>query len=676
MRGGRNVAAHGGGAENAGRAAVRADIQGLRAVAVLAVILYHFGVPFVPGGFVGVDVFFVISGYLICSSLVREAERTGRIDLLAFWGRRAKRLLPNALLTISAVLVVSAVLLPGFRYERIAEDGLAATFFVANYVFAGNAVDYFRMQDPPSPFLHFWSLSVEEQFYVGLPILLVLGLVRGRARPRSMAAFVLGALLVGSFGYALFVTQQNQPMAYFHTETRVWQLAAGGLAGLYAMSGAMPSPRIGRAMAWAGALGVAFAVAWITDDVRYPGAYALLPTLAAVLLLLGAADRDPLLRRVLCTAPARWIGDRSYSLYLWHWPLIVFAAALWPASGLALAAAAIAVFVVAALAYRFVEAPIHFRPLGTAGLRRVLPGALASIALVGASAFASTRLAVSPHSADREQAILAAARDFGRNYPDRCHLLFEDIDQPACLYGSEDAERRVVLFGDSHAAQWFAPLLAASEAKGWAFHSWTKTACPSADVSIWYPPTRSIYRECDLWRERIFDEIASLRPDMVVIANYSHYDGWLLDRDDGTVARGRPGFDLWRAGLEKAVERLLASGARVVLIRDNPRQYAGFRDCLAGAEPDTCGRPRREAIEGYNVDEEVRAAFPAVTVMDFTDDLCSSAWCPAERDGRILYQDDHHLTASFAETFANRFSELLSVRTVSRGAQTGQGNDP
>ena len=669
MRDGRSVAAHGGGAENAGRA-VRADIQGLRAVAVLAVILYHFGVPFVPGGFVGVDVFFVISGYLICSSLVREAERTGRIGLLAFWARRAKRLLPNALLTITAILVVSAALLPGFRYERIAEDGLAATVFVANYVFAGNAVDYFRMQDPPSPFLHFWSLSVEEQFYAGLPILLVLGLARGKTRPRRAAAIVLGALLAGSFACSLFVTQQNQPMAYFHTETRIWQLAVGGLAGLYVMSAALPQPRIGRAMAWAGALGVAFAVAWITGDVRYPGAYALLPTVATVLLLLGAADRDPLLRQVLCTAPARWVGDRSYSLYLWHWPIIVFAAALWPASGPALAAAAIAVFVAAALAYRFVEAPIHFRPLGAAGARRVLPGALASIAIIGLAAFASPRLAVSPHSAEREQAILAASRDFGRNYPDRCHLLFEEVDQPACRYGGADAERRVVLFGDSHAAQWFAPLLAASEEKGWAFHSWTKTACPSADVSIWYPPTKSVYRECDLWREKVFDDIAALRPDVVVIANYSHYDGWLLDRDGGTVARGRAGLDLWRTALERAVGRLLASGARVVLIRDNPRQYAGFRDCLAGAEADTCGRPRREALEGYNVEEQIRAALPAVTVMDFTDDLCSAAWCPAERDGRILYQDDHHLTATFAETFADRFAELLSVRTVA--SETGR----
>lgn len=311
----------------------RADLQGIRAIAVAMVVFYHLDLGWLPGGFVGVDVFFVLSGFLITRLLYVEAAGRGTIDLAGFWLRRARRLLPNAVLTLAFILAATWLLLPPYRWHGISRDVLAAATFLSNFRFSASATDYFHFDDPPTPVLHFWSLSIEEQFYFALPMALFLLLPAIRQRPRLVVSLLLAATGIVSFAASLWVGSGNQPAAFFGTHTRVWQLAIGGLLGInFDLRQSIPARAIAS---WAGMAAIVYAAFAFSDTLSYPGLYALAPTLGAALLILGLdAERAAPLRLLLSTLPMRWAGDRSYSLYLWHWPIIIFAREAGVLSGL------------------------------------------------------------------------------------------------------------------------------------------------------------------------------------------------------------------------------------------------------------------------------------------------------------------------------------------------------
>lgn len=295
----------------------RADIQGIRALAVLSVIFYHGDIIGFPGGFVGVDIFFVISGFLITRLLMRELETTGSISVFMFWGRRVRRLLPNASVTLLAVLTATVILLPAYRRPDIALDVIASAAFVSNYHFATNAVDYFRLGAPPSPVLHFWSLSVEEQYYVVWPLLL-LAVCRLRGGTRLRTARTLLFVVFGlSFVSALVAVGESQPVAFFHAENRVWQLALGGILATHFQYRLSVPAQLRALLGWLGLAAMLFSITAFDDDLAYPGFYALMPTLGTAALLAGV-ERGGLsgsIFTILASSPMRWIGDRSYSLY-------------------------------------------------------------------------------------------------------------------------------------------------------------------------------------------------------------------------------------------------------------------------------------------------------------------------------------------------------------------------
>lgn len=648
----------------------RADIQGLRALAVVAVVLYHARLPGFSGGFVGVDVFFVISGFLIVGLLLRELDASGGIDLVRFWSRRARRLLPNSALTLLAVLAASIVFLPAYRIQDISGDVLAAVLFIVNFRFAERAVDYFRLDDPPSPILHFWSLSVEEQFYILLPLLFVaLGLLFAKARHRAVTS-LLATLFVASFALSIFIGRENPPMAFFHTETRMWQLALGGLLAAFAITIELNVAAWIRAcLAWLGAAAILASIILYSDALAYPGYYALLPAAGAACLLLGAASpAASLLNGILSHPLAGWMGDRSYSLYLWHWPILVFARALFPAAAVEVFALPLSVLV-AHLAYTYVEQPFHKGRWSRFNPRRTLVSAMAVILAI---ATVAGGLRLSPIGAafpEREQAVAAAIADFGRNYADGCHLNFDQVVQPPCRYGPADAKHTVALVGDSHAAQWLEPLLSAAEASGWDVVSWTKSGCPLADVRIWFVPRKVVYADCDAWRRRIVEKLKGPdRPDLVVVANANNYAGWILGPDLHVLA-GPDAHVEWQKGLAASVDDLRAAGVRVALLRDTPKAYKNYRSCLASGTSD-CGRPRVEALAGADVDDPFLQERPDIRLIDLTDLICDGEMCPAERGGLIVYRDSEHLTASFARTLAGSFEELLASASNRERAAT------
>jgi peptidoglycan/LPS O-acetylase OafA/YrhL len=370
----------------------RPDIEGLRAIAVMAVLLFHMQVPGFSGGFTGVDMFNVNSRILITGLQVREVGHTGRVDLPTFYFRRARRLLPAALTVIIVTLIASAYILSPIRFPSVAGDGAASAFYVANIRFALEGTDYLASAADPSPYQHFWSLGVEEQFYLVWPLLVLLASKLVGVRN---LIWVLGAVVIASFLCSWVITDVDAPWAFFSLPTRAWQLGAGGLV---ALGIARWVPR--KALPYVGLGGLVLVLAGVTllnDSVPYPGTAALIPTLGTMMLIVGAGDAAGALARGLGSWLPRSIGGISYSIYLWHWPLLILVPIALSDDSLGLrlllGASSIGFAIVST---KVIEAPFRFGRISrTPALRGVAVGLAASL-LVGTTALAAGSFAPDP----------------------------------------------------------------------------------------------------------------------------------------------------------------------------------------------------------------------------------------------------------------------------------------
>ena len=666
----------------------RTDIEGLRAVAVLLVVAGHAGVPWLTGGYVGVDVFFVISGFLITSLLLREAEQTGRISVARFYGRRAVRLLPAAALVLLATLAAARFFLPAVRIGDICRDALAATGYVANLRFAEIGTDYLSADRPPSPFQHFWSLAVEEQFYLVWPLLILAAAHLGRRR-RPLAA-VLAVLVAASFVLSVTETVRSQPWAYFGPHTRAWELGAGALLALGATR-LRRLPGAARAgLAWAGATAILLAAWRFGESTAYPGWRAALPVAGAVALIAaGGAGAGAL----LALRPLQFVGRLSYSWYLWHWPVLLIAPAALGVRGtigqkLLLAAAALGL---AWATHRWVENPLRHRPALRDRARR---GLGLGAALSGAMAAAAALMLLMPHGvtagarrpdlaatlaaaadpaaeltrtieasrrmgalpANLRPALAAAGRDRPRVWSDGCHADVPAVTVPdGCVYGDPAGPRTVVLFGDSHAAQWF-PALEKLAADGhWRLVEVTKSSCSAADVPLWHDTLKRAYSECTAFHRAAVERIRALRPALVVVGSSFNY------------RPAAPAADLagqWRAAWDRTFDQLRSSGARVAAIADTPYMARSVPDCLAepanAAHAGNCTRSLRSAVRGPEQREVFLsyAGSERATVINPTAWLCTDA-CPPVIGNVLVYRDSNHLTTTYATLLAPLLSAHL-----------------
>ena len=393
----------------------RPEIEGLRGLAILLVVVCHAGIAGLDAGFIGVDVFFVLSGFLITGLLIDEHERTGRIELGGFYARRAKRILPAAAVVLVATLVGALAIFSPLDMARIAQDGLAAGLSVANMRLAVEATDYFAAADT-SPMLHYWSLSVEEQFYLLWPALLVVAM-RG-ARPRLAVVFAAGAVLIGSLVLCVVVTAVDGSWAYFSLPTRAWQLAAGGILALGVRGPIRMPTLIGAAVGWAGAVLLVASIALITPTTSYPDVAATAPTAGALALIAGGGATGSPGALLLTRTPLRWLGRISYSLYLWHWPVLVLGASFLASADVPSVVSTgsplqplflIAVSVVfAAVTWRLIEEPFRAGRLSHGGRRRTFAIASAAILSVAVTSTALSSAAqtevetiAGPTTADR-----------------------------------------------------------------------------------------------------------------------------------------------------------------------------------------------------------------------------------------------------------------------------------
>lgn len=645
----------------------RPDVEGLRAVAVLLVLAYHAGLPWASGGYVGVDVFFVISGFLITGLLVKELRSTGRVSLARFYARRARRLLPASAVVLAATAVLTVVALPATRWSGVAGDLLASTAYVMNWRLAASATDYLAADDAASPLQHFWSLGVEEQFYLVWPVLLLAVTWWARRTGRPLGPPLVGGLLllaVPSLWWSSALTAADPGAAYFVTTTRVWEL---GLGGLLALAG----PRLARLPAaaahGAGAVGVA-AVLWagvaFDGATPFPGTAALVPTVGAALVVAaGVAGHRTPVARLLSTAPMTWVGRLSYVLYLWHWPLVVAAVALW-GDRLAVTVAAVVVSVLPAwLTHVLVEEPLR-RSRSLAVPRRAV-GVAAAVLAVGVLAAGGVRLAVPSVPAAAQQGIvpdpLVASDDVPVLYADDCHTPQDEVEPRRCAYGDLDGPR-VVLAGDSHAAQWLPALRAVAEDRGWRLEVRTKSACPFADLPVTLPDGAD-YPQCAQWNERLLAELTGPdRPDLLVTTNQLAYQVPGLGDADPDAARATSRQAL-REGLRRTWQQVTAAGVPVVVLVDTPRPGFDVPECVVEnrEDPGECAVPREQAVTD-DVHAAAAAGLDDVQVVDLTDDICPGQWCQPVRDGLLVYRDSHHLTATFAATLTPLLAERLPPR--------------
>nr|WP_195908282.1 acyltransferase family protein [Tetrasphaera sp. HKS02] len=520
-------------------------------MAVLVVLAYHAGLP-LTHGFLGVDVFFVISGFLISGLLVRELTETGTIAWARFIGRRIRRLLPAAILVLGVTSLVSWFVVPGLRRLEIGTDVAGAAGYVVNWVLAARAVDYLSSDSLPSPVQHFWSLAVEEQFYVVWPLLLLaLGFAcrRLRRRPRPAAVAVLLALLaVPSFGYAVWLGGIDPARAYFVTTARAWELGVGAALAVWcAGRAAQPRHTAGwRSVAtavggWLGLAAVVASCAWLPADAVTPGPWTLAPTLgAAAVLYAGWAGAPGGPGRVLAIAPLVWVGGLSYSLYLWHWPVLVLSQWAFPGLTGAQKVAVVAASVVPAWAcHRFLESPIHHsralatrtRPVLALGLALSAAGALSAVPLVQApSPFRTSPLVgarpalsslgaatlTSPPSTDPAvyavddwQWLTPDPQLAGKDRPaadvDRCQVDRLAEEPVACRFGVPGAATTVALVGDSKAMQWLPALQALAPSRGWQVVTYGKSSCAFAAGHA--QNAGKAYPQCDVWNDRVVQRL-------------------------------------------------------------------------------------------------------------------------------------------------------------------------
>jgi peptidoglycan/LPS O-acetylase OafA/YrhL len=684
------------GGVEAGRATYRPELQGLRALAVVLVVVYHVWINRVSGG---VDVFFVVSGFLLTGQLVRSAER-GDLDVRGRLSRTFLRLTPAAVVVLVVTTVASVLVLPAGRWTQTVREIAAAALYLENWQLAADSVDYAARNNMASVVQHFWSLSIQGQFFLLWPLLIAVVAIACRREAdqlRRRTTLLLAGVFVTSLAYSVELTLLNQPLAYFHTLTRLWEFAIGGLLALHSHH-ILLTRRERISAGWIGVAGLVACGMVLPVATAFPGVAALWPTGCAALVLIAGHTRSRIgADLLLASPPARYMGDISYALYLWHWPILVLYLVSTDQEEVGLGAGAMIIAVsvgLAALTYHFVERPIlkrqsgyRFTALATAtvlllagtwqvvtiqhsqaaadvgdpshpGARALLTGPVEPAPLLPPTVTVADdwvridRWDCTPMAGFPMDACFQPLHQPDQQNPDHQEDRLDE-DEPGSDQPSENQleteeapdapARRIVVVGDSHAQQLTAALLPIAQQHNWQIIVIVRGACPFSTASEVVPDDS----DCLAWNAAAADEITAIRPDAVVT---------LATRDvrAGLTEQTPPGFvEQWR--------RLDTQGIRVLAVRDNPRFDHSVPDCVQNHPDDLdgCGIPRADVYAPVPPWTDVPDIPPNVAFVDTADALCDPDHCAAVLGNVLIYLDDNHLTATYAASMADLIADQV-----------------
>ena len=613
------------------------QIQGLRALAALLVTLFH--AKWVSGGFIGVDIFYVISGFLITGLLIREIERTGSINFKEFYARRFKRLLPTSFFVLAVTAVFSWLLIPATMRSSLGRDIIAASLYVSNYLFAWWQADYQNLDATPSPVIHYWSLAVEEQFYLLWPLLILLFfMVATKLKKRIALTILVAAVTLLSFLFSIYQTETSPIWAFYSLPTRAWELGLGALLVL------LPPVKTKKLVGLVGFIFIIASAFIFNETTAFPGLNAVLPVLGTVMLISTINSWPPFLNDVANSKISQWLGEISYPLYLWHWPLLVLPSTYFsrPLEVYERILAIIATIVLADLTHRFIEEPFRKKKiLPTLVFKQSAVITLVSV-LIGTTVFFTSSDRINVTGIDGAIS-LAQIKARPLVYEDGCHANYAETKSDACEYADKDSQKTIVLYGDSHAAQWFPALVEIASRSGYKLVSLTKSACPSVDVVRSDQGAFKMSR-CEKWREDSLLRISKIKPDVLVMSSFQYFaqPRQFQDRNQW-----------WTDGQRKLLNSVKNASPHLIYLTDTPHPARDIPACLTNNSISKCNTTERSenlSISGFDV-------------IDPNAWLCSRT-CPAVKDGVVAYRDASHISVDIAIALIPRLTQALRNQGV------------
>jgi len=663
----------GAGAEANRKSKFRPEIQGLRSLAVLMVVTYHIWFGRVSGG---VDVFLLISAFLMTLQFVGRYEQGRPMALIKHWLHLFRRLLPAAVTVIIAVLVASYLFLPRTRWLGIISEGWASLFYVENRLLQSQATDYYATDHSiASPFQHFWSLSIQGQVFILWPLIFAGAALiarRYRLHYRILLCYIFAAIFLASLVFSIVFTLTNQAQAYFDTGARLWEFALGTLVALI-----LPGfriPRTGRIiLGWLGVVAMLSCGILLNVQAAFPGVAALWPTLAAACVIAAGQTGSRIgADRILSAAPLVRLGDNSYALYLWHWPVLVIALAATGKDHAGPISGTVIIVVSLALAYvttRFIEKPWREWNWPEVNRRRAFIS-IAMVAALAAGSLAGARQGIQMQAdaalaqaeynnpgarslvpgysgkAAPDAVLLPDLADAGTDwadFPGGCQG-FHDPDGIRCTNGEvESPGKTIVVWGSSHAGVWATPVMELAKQHHWSVVTYVKALCPVTQGG-----DTAVPGNCVDFNKAVSAEIAKIKPDLIFTTSTR-------------VGHGEGGTEYMDPGWADMLQSVAGNSIPVVSVRDTPRFPGSVPECLAKHADDeaACAVPRTNAYAG----ESPANAYPSVKNLDFSDYFCPGDTCPAVIGNVIAYLDDNHPTATYMKTLAPIFEERFMEAT-------------
>ena len=640
---------------------LRLDLQVLRGLAVAAVVIYHFYPDWLPTGLLGVDVFFVLSGYLITGILWRDVSEARGLKSLStalsrFWARRARRLIPAALLVLVVTAAVGYFVAPRSWWLDVDAGWIWAVAYVANWYLANEAADYLRADAPVSPYQHYWSLSVEEQFYIVLPIILALILLVVLKRRFTVTVWVLAILTVGSLAHAFYMQVTDPAYGFYSSLTRIWEFGAGGLLALAQTKGKfLKIPSKWFSLIWLGLVVVMI----IPHDAKQLVWHNLVAVTLTVLAIIVSKDRFTEKKY----QPIKLLGDYSYSIYLWHWPVLVLSPWFLGFSALSApiwiqALTLILVLVLAVASKHLVEDPFRFGPFSKlrSGIQVLLTLVVSGVVIVAGYLFHEHVMAQAKENEVTYSftPALTELEDAKSAAEDGLYIIRRDQEGfKVAEFGDRESNIRVALVGDSHARQYWEPLNTLADQYGFALDMISKSACSVQDPQQYElaPFGGGLY--CKEWNQELENHLLATDYDLVINSNST-----LVHDGEQKPAES----------FVSAVMTWQMAGHKVLLIRDNPKPnvsdaVSDFRFCIeqfGDAAATECSTPIERALQVNDLMYELGSGLMGVESLDFTELMCpDGVSCPVIMDDLIVYRDGSHITSQFAMTLLDEFELKL-----------------